>query len=48
MSKHYNREKVYEYAKKWAYSRNPNYYNYDPIGGDCINYTLKTKSDFKK
>lgn len=38
MSKHYNREKVYEYAKKWAYSRNPNYYNYDPVGGDCTNF----------
>ena len=37
MSK-YNREKVYEYAKKWAYSRNPKYYNYDPIGGDCTNF----------
>ena len=34
----YNRAKVYEYAKKWAYSRNPQYYNYDPIGGDCTNF----------
>lgn len=34
----YNREKVYEYAKKWAYSRNPKYYNYDLIGGDCTNF----------
>ena len=34
----YNREKVYEYAKKWAYSRNPKYYNFDPIGGDCTNF----------
>ena len=34
----YNREKVYEYAKKWAYSRNPKYYNYDTIGGDCTNF----------
>lgn len=34
----YNREKVYEYAKKWAYSRNPQYYNYDAIGGDCTNF----------
>lgn len=37
MSK-YNREKVYEYAKKWAYGRNPKYYNYDPVGGDCTNF----------
>lgn len=34
----YNREKVYEYARKWAYSRNPQYYNYDEIGGDCTNF----------
>ena len=34
----YNRAKVYEYAKKWAYSRNPQYYNYDSIGGDCTNF----------
>lgn len=34
----YNREKVYEYAKKWAYSRSPQYYNYDAIGGDCTNF----------
>ena len=34
----YNREKVYEYAKRWAYSRNPKYYNFDPVGGDCTNF----------
>lgn len=34
----YNRKNVYEYAKKWAYSRNPQYYNYDSIGGDCTNF----------
>ena len=34
----YNREKVYEYAKKWAYGRNPKYYNFDYIGGDCTNF----------
>lgn len=34
----YNRKKVYEYAKKWAYGRNPKYYNYDSIGGDCTNF----------
>lgn len=27
-----------EYARKWAYSRNPRYYNFDAIGGDCTNY----------
>ena len=34
----YNRQNVYEYAKKWAYGRNPKYYNYDSIGGDCTNF----------
>lgn len=36
--KEYNRRKVVEYAKKWAYSRNPNYYNFDPVGGDCTSF----------
>ena len=34
----YNRVAVYEYAKKWAYGRNPKYYNFDPVGGDCTNF----------
>ena len=34
----YDRQMVYEYAKKWAYGRNPKYYNYDLIGGDCTNF----------
>ena len=34
----YNREAVYEYAKKWAYGRNPKYYNFDPVVGDCTNF----------
>lgn len=34
----YNRQKVYDYAKKWSYDRNPKYYNYDSIGGDCTNF----------
>lgn len=34
----YNREKVKEYAKKWAYGRNPKYYNFDSIGGDCTSF----------
>ena len=34
----YNREKVLKYAKKWAYLRNPQYYNYENIGGDCTNF----------
>ena len=34
----YNREKVLEYAKKWAYDRNPKYYNFDSVGGDCTSF----------
>lgn len=34
----YNRQKVVEYAQKWAYKRNPKYYNFDTIGGDCTNF----------
>lgn len=34
----YNREKAVEYAKEWAYKRNPKYYNFDEIGGDCTNF----------
>ena len=36
--KKYNRSKVKEYAKQWAYLRNPVYYNYDKLGGDCTNF----------
>ena len=36
--KEYKRDKVKEYAEKWAYGRNPKYYNYDSIGGDCTNF----------
>lgn len=34
----YNRQKVYEYAEKWAYKRNPSYYNFDNVGGDCTSF----------
>ncbi|MBQ9315126.1 MAG: amidase domain-containing protein [Clostridia bacterium] len=34
----YQREKAVNYALKWALSRNPYYYNYDYLGGDCTNF----------
>ena len=34
----YNREKAVEYAHKWAFERNPAYYNFEGIGGDCTNF----------
>lgn len=36
--KEYNREAVVEYAKKWALARNPRYYNFDNVGGDCTSF----------
>ena len=34
----YDREKAVEYAYVWAKKRNPAYYNFDGIGGDCTNF----------
>lgn len=34
----YDRQLVVEYAKKWALSRNPKYYNFDAVGGDCTSF----------
>ncbi|MBQ8658716.1 MAG: amidase domain-containing protein [Clostridia bacterium] len=34
----YDREAVVAYARKWALSRNPKYYNFDGVGGDCTNF----------
>ena len=36
--KKYNRENAVEYAKLWAYKRNPKYYNFDSVGGDCTSF----------
>ncbi len=34
----YDRKLAVEYAIEWAYRRNPKYYNFDPVGGDCTNF----------
>lgn len=34
----YDRQKAYEYAKTWALKRNPKYYNFDNVGGDCTSF----------
>lgn len=26
------------YARKWAFSHNPRYYNFEQLGGDCTNF----------
>lgn len=36
--KPYNRKAAVAYAHKWAFGRNPNYYDYEEIGGDCTNF----------
>ncbi|MBE5820599.1 MAG: amidase [Clostridiales bacterium] len=36
--KEYNRKEAVKYAKKWAYKRNPKYYNFDNVGGDCTSF----------
>ena len=36
--KEYNRTAVVEYARRWAFSRNPKYYNFDNVGGDCTSF----------
>lgn len=34
----YNRAAAVEYARKWAFQRNPAYYNFENLGGDCTNF----------
>lgn len=38
MALQYNRIAAVQYAKKWAFGRNPQYYNFNDLGGDCTNY----------
>lgn len=34
----YRRQDAIAYAHRWAYGRNPAYYDYEYIGGDCTNF----------
>lgn len=34
----YDRLAAVEYAHRWAYGRNPAFYDYEDIGGDCTNF----------
>lgn len=34
----YDRQSAVCYAHRWAYARNPAYYDYEAIGGDCTNF----------
>ena len=34
----YDRALCVSYARKWAYARNPAYYDFSNVGGDCTNF----------
>ena len=34
----YNRQKAVDYARRWALNRNPAFYDFQAIGGDCTNF----------
>ena len=34
----YDRDAAVTYAHTWAYRRNPAFYDFSPIGGDCTNF----------
>lgn len=34
----YDRQAAVDYAHRWAYLRNPDFYNFDELGGDCTNF----------
>ena len=34
----YDRAAAVAYAHRWAYGRNPQYYDYELLGGDCTNF----------
>ena len=36
--KEYDRSAAVSYALRWALARNPQYYDFDGIGGDCTNF----------
>lgn len=34
----YDRNAAVSYARQWAFKRNPDYYNFNDLGGDCTNF----------
>lgn len=34
----YNRSRAVAYARRWAMSRNPAFFNFETLGGDCTNF----------
>jgi len=35
----YDRARALAYARRWAFDRNPLFYNFADLGGDCTNFT---------
>ena len=40
--KPYNRDRAVEYARRWAFERNPLFENFAGIGGDCTNFVSQS------
>lgn len=38
----YNRELAVQYAMQWALGRNPKYFDFEKIGGDCTNFVSQS------
>ncbi len=38
----YNRTEAVNYARKWALLRNPDYYDFQNLGGDCTNFASQS------
>lgn len=38
----YNRERAAAYARYWAYRRNPDYFDFSELGGDCTNFASQS------
>jgi hypothetical protein len=52
--KRYDRKMAVAYAHEWAYGRNPVYYDFENLGGDCTNFASQViyagsgKMNYKK
>lgn len=42
VTKEYNRQRAVEYAKRWALSRNPLFYDFTGGGGNCTNFVSQS------
>ncbi len=38
VTKEYDRDRAYQYARRWAFDRNPLFADFAGIGGDCTNF----------